>query len=36
MSKQLTKAEEQIMQVLWQLKLANVKDVIEKFPNPKP
>lgn len=36
MSKQLTKAEEQIMQVLWQLELANVKDIIEKFPNPKP
>jgi predicted transcriptional regulator len=36
MTKQLTKAEEQIMQVLWQLELANVKEVIEKLPNPKP
>ena len=36
MSKQLTKAEEQIMQVLWQLKKASVKEVIEQLPNPKP
>lgn len=36
MSKQLTKAEEQIMQVLWQLKEASVKEVIEQLPEPKP
>ena len=36
MSKQLTKAEEQIMQVLWHLKLCNVKEVIEELPLPKP
>lgn len=36
MSKQLTKAEEQIMQVLWDLKEASVKEVIEKLPTPKP
>lgn len=36
MNKQLTKAEEQIMQVLWQLELANVKEVIVELPNPKP
>ena len=36
MSKQLTKAEEQIMQVLWDLKIASVKEVIEKLPTPKP
>ncbi|MEO9570376.1 MAG: BlaI/MecI/CopY family transcriptional regulator [Polaribacter sp.] len=36
MSKQLTKAEEQIMQVLWTLEEASVKDVIEKLPEPKP
>ena len=36
MSKQLTKAEEQIMQVLWDLKLCTVKEVIEKLPEPKP
>jgi len=36
MSKQLTKAEEQIMQVLWQLELCAVKDIIEQLPTPKP
>jgi BlaI family penicillinase repressor len=36
MSKQLTKAEEQIMQVLWDLQKASVKDVIAKLPAPKP
>ncbi|MBS1531272.1 MAG: BlaI/MecI/CopY family transcriptional regulator [Bacteroidetes bacterium] len=34
--KELTKAEEQVMQILWQLKEAIVKDVIEKMPDPKP
>lgn len=34
--KQLTKAEEDIMQILWQLKKANVKNIIEEFPEPKP
>jgi len=36
MLKQLTKAEEQFMQVLWQLDLASVKEIIEQLPNPKP
>lgn len=36
MSKQLTKAEEQIMHILWQLELCNVKEIIEKLPEPKP
>lgn len=36
MSKQLTKAEEQIMQVLWDLNEASVKEIIEKIPEPKP
>jgi predicted transcriptional regulator len=36
MSKQLTKAEEQIMQVLWDLEEASVKDIIEKLSVPKP
>lgn len=36
MEKQLTKAEEQIMQVLWDLKVASVKDVITELPSPKP
>jgi predicted transcriptional regulator len=34
--KELTRAEEQIMQVLWQLKKAFVKDVIDILPLPKP
>ncbi len=34
--RELTKAEDQIMQVLWTLKKAFVKDVIEKLPSPKP
>lgn len=34
--KQLTKAEEEIMQILWQLEKANVKSIIEHFPEPKP
>jgi BlaI family transcriptional regulator, penicillinase repressor len=34
--KELTKAEEQVMQVLWDLKSAFVKDILEKMPDPKP
>ena len=35
--KELTKAEEQIMQILWQLKEAIVKQIIDKMPDdPKP
>ena len=36
MQKQLTKAEEQIMQVLWSPKEASVKDIIEQLEDPKP
>jgi len=36
MTKQLTKAEEQIMQVLWVLQEASVKEVINQLPKPKP
>lgn len=36
MIKELTKAEEQVMQILWQLNEAIVKDIIEKMPVPKP
>ena len=36
MEKQLTKAEEQLMQVLWELEEASVKEIIEKLPMPKP
>jgi BlaI family penicillinase repressor len=34
--KELTKAEEQIMHVLWYLEKAYVKDIIERLPDPKP
>jgi len=34
--KELTKAEEQVMQLLWKLEKAFVKDVIEEMPVPKP
>jgi predicted transcriptional regulator len=33
---ELTKAEEQIMHIIWELKKVFVKDVIEKLPKPKP
>jgi predicted transcriptional regulator len=33
---ELTKAEEEIMQQLWELKRAYVKDIIERLPEPKP
>ena len=36
MNKQLTKAEEQIMQVLWDLNEASVKEIIAVLPEPKP
>ncbi|WP_285010343.1 BlaI/MecI/CopY family transcriptional regulator [Pedobacter faecalis] len=34
--KDLTKAEEQIMQILWQLEKSFVKDIIDHLPEPKP
>lgn len=34
--KELTRAEEQLMQILWQLKKGFVKDVMEHLPEPKP
>lgn len=34
--KELTKAEEQVMQILWNLERAFVKDLMEQFPEPKP
>ena len=34
--KNLTKAEEQIIQILWQLEKASVKDVLSRLPEPKP
>jgi len=33
---QLTRAEEQIMQILWMLQECTVQDIREKFENPKP
>jgi predicted transcriptional regulator len=34
--KELTKAEEQIMQILWKLEKGFVKDILECLPKPKP
>jgi len=34
--KELTKAEDQVMQILWKLESAFVKDIVEKMPDPKP
>lgn len=34
--KELTKAEEQIMQVLWNLKKGFLKDIVDAMPEPKP
>ena len=36
MYKTLTKAEEQIMQVIWQLEKAFLRDIMEVLPEPKP
>ncbi|MBI9053251.1 MAG: BlaI/MecI/CopY family transcriptional regulator [Bacteroidales bacterium] len=34
--KELTKAEEQVMQYLWEIKKGFLKDIVDKFPEPKP
>jgi BlaI family transcriptional regulator, penicillinase repressor len=34
--RELTRAEEQVMQVLWKLKKGFVKDILEHFDDPKP
>lgn len=34
--KELTRAEEQVMQILWKLEKAFVKDLVDAMPNPKP
>jgi len=36
MIKELTKAEDQIMQILWKLQKGFVKDIVEEMPDPKP
>ncbi|NHF58729.1 BlaI/MecI/CopY family transcriptional regulator [Flavobacteriaceae bacterium TP-CH-4] len=33
---ELTKAEEQVMHYLWELKKAFLKEIVEKFPEPRP
>jgi BlaI family transcriptional regulator, penicillinase repressor len=35
-SKELTKAEEQVMQYLWKLTKGFLKDIVDQFPDPKP
>jgi BlaI family penicillinase repressor len=34
--RQLTKAEEQVMQALWKIEAGRTKDIIEQMPDPKP
>jgi predicted transcriptional regulator len=34
--KELTRAEDQVMQILWKLEKAFVKNIIEEMPEPKP
>ncbi len=36
MSYTLSRKEEQVMKILWQLEKAFVKEIIEELPNPKP
>jgi predicted transcriptional regulator len=36
MSRPLTKAEEQIMQVIWKLNKAFLREILEALPNPRP
>ncbi len=33
---ELTKAEEQVMQYMWKLEKAFLKDIVEQFPEPRP
>src|SRR5690606_26506149 len=34
--KELTRAEDQVMQILWKIEKGFVKDIIEQMPDPKP
>ena len=34
--KELTRAEDQVMQILWSIEKGFVKDIVEKMPEPKP
>ena len=33
---ELTKAEEQVMQILWNMERGMVRDILDEFPDPKP
>ena len=35
-NKELTKAEEQVMQILWKINKGFLKDIVDRFPVPKP
>lgn len=35
-NKELTKAEEQVMQILWKIDKGFLKDIVDQFPEPKP
>jgi len=34
--KELTRAEEEVMQILWKEKKAFVKEILDRFPEPRP
>ncbi len=34
--KQLTRAEEEVMQIIWDMENAYVRDILDRFPDPKP
>jgi BlaI family transcriptional regulator, penicillinase repressor len=34
--KELTRAEDQVMQILWKLEKGFIKDIVEEMPEPKP
>ena len=34
--KELTKAEEQVMQILWELEKGFIRDILERMPDPTP
>ena len=36
MKKTLTRAEEHVMQYLWEIEKGFLKDIVEKYPDPKP
>ncbi len=36
MIRELTKAEEQVMQILWDMRESIVRDMVDQFPDPKP